>query len=215
MTDDDLFQEYSDRHRGVLKPLAQRLETYIADCVQQLPRIDRVSARAKLPDRFIAKATKLLDDGKRKYDQPLAQIQDQIGARIVTFYLEDVVTVSTVVDRYFHAIEARDVIPDSESEFGYVGKHYVLAIPEDVFPEADGDLPRMPRFFELQIKTLFQHAWSEAGHDLAYKPVIELNSLQKRQLAFTAAQAWGADQMFSTLSGELLASNRAQDALPD
>jgi len=55
------------------------------------------------------------------------------------------------------------------------------------------------------VKTLFQHAWSEAGHDLAYKPATPLSSLQKRQLAFTAAQAWGADQIFDALSRELLA----------
>jgi putative GTP pyrophosphokinase len=54
-------------------------------------------------------------------------------------------------------------------------------------------------FFELQIKTLFQHAWSEAEHDLGYKPATVLSSDQKRRLAFTAAQAWGADQIFDEL----------------
>lgn len=54
-------------------------------------------------------------------------------------------------------------------------------------------------FFELQIKTLFQHAWSESEHDLGYKPTTTLSSDQKRRLAFTAAQAWGADQIFDEL----------------
>lgn len=213
MTDEELSREYSDRQRGILSPLAKRLEEFILDCVKDLPRVDRVAARAKSPDRFIAKAAKILDDGKRKYDHPLTQIQDQIGARVITFYLDDVAAVSDVIDRYFRAIESRDVIPDSESEFGYVGKHYILAIPEDVFPHANEELQRMPKFFELQIKTLFQHAWSEAGHDLAYKPIVNLTSLQKRQLAFTAAQAWGADQMFASLSKELLVPNQTDGEL--
>jgi len=54
-------------------------------------------------------------------------------------------------------------------------------------------------FFELQIKTLFQHAWSEAEHDLGYKPTTVLSHDQKKRLAFTAAQAWGADQVFDEL----------------
>jgi ppGpp synthetase/RelA/SpoT-type nucleotidyltranferase len=96
------------------------------------------------------------------------------------------------------------MVPDSESEFGYIGKHYILAVPDDVYPDDEGEAKLIPKFFELQIKTLFQHAWSEANHDIAYKPVTTLTSLQKRQLAFTAAQAWGADQIFETLSRELL-----------
>jgi putative GTP pyrophosphokinase len=203
MTDQELASEYQARYRQVLVPLAGRLSEMLTEIVAELPRIDRVSARAKGTDRFLTKATKLVDE-RRKYDRPLEQIQDQVGARIIAFYLDDVAAVAEVIDRYFRHIEARDLIPESESEFGYVGKHYILAMPEDVYPDGE-DEKRTPKFFELQIKTLFQHAWSEAGHDLAYKPTTPLTSLQKRQLAFTAAQAWGADQMFKTLANELLA----------
>jgi putative GTP pyrophosphokinase len=64
----------------------------------------------------------------------------------------------------------------------------------------DGDT--IPDFFELQIKTLFQHAWSEAHHDLGYKQEpgsTPLTSEEKRKLAYTSAQAWGADHMFDEL----------------
>jgi ppGpp synthetase/RelA/SpoT-type nucleotidyltranferase len=145
-----------------------------------------------------------LKDGVKKYDRPFQQIQDQVGARVITFYLDDVIAVASTIERYFKRIETRDMVPDSESEFGYIGKHYILAVPDDVYPDDEGEAKLIPKFFELQIKTLFQHAWSEANHDIAYKPVTTLTSLQKRQLAFTAAQAWGADQIFETLSRELL-----------
>ncbi len=110
--------------------------------------------------------------------------------------------VSKVIERYFKFVEKRMLIPESESEFGYVGKHFVLALPGDVF-EDDADRDRSPVFFELQVKTLFQHAWSEAGHDMAYKPKKPLTGLQKRQVALTAAQAWGSDMLFAQLHSEL------------
>jgi putative GTP pyrophosphokinase len=50
-----------------------------------------------------------------------------------------------------------------------------------------------------RVPSLFQHAWSEAEHDLGYKPSNELTSDQKRRVAFTAAQAWGADQIFDEM----------------
>jgi len=80
--------------------------------------------------------------------------------------------------------------------------HFILALPEDLFDD-DADRTRSPTFFELQIKTLFQHAWSEAEHDLAYKPNVSLTRFQKRLVALTAAQAWGADQQFAQLHSEL------------
>jgi ppGpp synthetase/RelA/SpoT-type nucleotidyltranferase len=59
----------------------------------------------------------------------------------------------------------RDHIPESEWEFGFFGHHYVLHIPPGVVPDGT-DKPLIPSFFEMQVKTLYQHAWSEAGHDL-------------------------------------------------
>jgi ppGpp synthetase/RelA/SpoT-type nucleotidyltranferase len=54
-------------------------------------------------------------------------------------------------------------------------------------------------FFELQIKTLFQHAWSESEHDLNYKSEEELSFEDKQFIAFSSAQAWGADKIFNDL----------------
>jgi len=202
MNEDELRVEYERRYQQFLEPLAARISAHLLDNLQGVQRIDRVAARAKSPDRFVAKATKLGEEGRPKYTHPFEQIQDLVGARIIVFYSQDVDLVSHVVQRYYRRIELKELIPESEAEFGYFGKHYILAMPSDLIASAEPD-PEIPSFFELQIKTLFQHAWSEANHDLAYKPEEPLTGLQKRQVAFTAAQAWGADQIFSQLHTEL------------
>jgi putative GTP pyrophosphokinase len=202
MTSDELRAEYARRRDQILEPLAQRLVVHLQDNLRGIERIDRVGARAKGVDRFVAKASKALADGGMKYEHPFEQIQDLVGARIVVFYKQDVDVVAGMVERYYRRIERKDLIPESEAEFGYFGKHFILAFPEDLY-EDDADRERTPQFFELQVKTLFQHAWSEANHDLAYKPGEPLSPLQKRQVAFTAAQAWGADQIFGQLHADL------------
>jgi putative GTP pyrophosphokinase len=165
------------------------------------PRIDRITARAKDVDRFIKKAA-TREAGNLKYTEPLSQIQDQIGARIVVVYKSDVEQIDARVKKYFRAIEYQKVVPDSESEFGYFGHHSVLVLQTDVI-DKQMDETLIPAFFELQIKTLFQHAWSEADHDLGYKPGDQpLTSEQKRLIAFTSAQAWGADHIFDQLFRE-------------
>jgi len=185
----------------VLKPLEEPLLGHIKQYFNGQPRIDRISVRAKEIVSFMEKSNNR-ENGKLKYVDPLGQIQDQIGARIITFYRSDVEALDTMVQRYFTAIELKDRVPDSEWEFSYFGRHYVLVLPSDVIID-NFDKSMVPHFFELQIKTLFQHAWSEAGHDLGYKPGQQpLTADQKRLLAFSSAQAWGADHVFEQLFQE-------------
>ncbi|MDH5561996.1 MAG: RelA/SpoT domain-containing protein [Deltaproteobacteria bacterium] len=195
----DINSQYTERYSNILVPLAKRLESFLCEIFEDTPRIDRISARAKSIERFVSKSTKE-ENGNKKYNDPLNQIQDQLGARIVVFYRDDVDIVSGLVESYFRPIEFRTVVPDSDYEFAYFGRHYILLIPDDVI---DHKLPKILPFFELQIKTLFQHAWSEANHDLGYKPSKDLPAEFKRKIAFTSAQAWGADQIFNDLHREL------------
>ncbi|WP_022663690.1 GTP pyrophosphokinase [Desulfospira joergensenii] len=197
----DLKDKYLLRYTKYLKSISKRISKKLSNELEAFQRIDRIIARPKSLDRFIIKAQKE-ENGSPKYSDPLNQIQDQIGARIIVFYLEDVEVVASEIEAYYRSIEKRQLIPESENEFGYVGKHYVLMIPEDVVDD-EMDRTQLPEFFELQIKTLFQHAWSEANHDLGYKQDQPLTSHQKRKLAFTAAQAWGADLIFSELHSNL------------
>lgn len=196
--EEELALRYRLRQESVLVVLAERLASHIAELTDNLPRIDRVQARSKSPERFMAKALKI-EDGVRKYLDPLNDIQDQIGARIVTFYADDVEDVCSHVERYFRHIEKRRVVPESVAEFGYFGFHYIVGIPSDVL-DSTWDPAFIPSHFELQIKTLFQHAWSEANHDIGYKELSGgLSAEEKRKMAWASAQAWGADQIFNEL----------------
>ncbi len=194
---------YRRRYDSFLKRVASNLEDHVAGHITGTPDIDHVRARAKDPGRFAEKSGRVDEHGQAKYQKPLTEIQDQLGARIVVFYKPTVHIAAEVVHKYFQPIEERELVPESDWEFGYFGQHFVLALPGDVIPP-DVDVKGVPRFFELQIKTLFQHAWSEANHELGYKSHVQLTSDQRRRLAFTAAQAWGADRIFEELSGELL-----------
>ncbi len=197
----DLEHEYRRRFDTVLVPLAASLESHLKEALHSEVRIDRISARAKSVDRFVAKA-QITESGRPKYSEPLRQIQDQIGARVVTFYLCDVDRIATVIERYYRRIESRIVVPDSETEFSYFGRHYILLNPSELMPSGP-EKALTPEFFELQISTLFQHAWAEAEHDLGYKPQSPtLPREAKRRVAYTAAQAWGADRMFDELFRE-------------
>src|SRR5262245_5482478 len=121
----ELEKEYLERFEGVLKPLASAIESQLHDYFKGQQRIDRITARPKTVDRFLTKAH-AKENGKPKYTEPLRQIQDQVGARIITFYTSDVDRISATVLRYYQPIESKHMVPDSEWEFGYFGRHFVL-----------------------------------------------------------------------------------------
>lgn len=205
-----LKDQYVERYERVLKPLALELQSLISELLNGEARIDRICARPKSIDRFLAKAAKeVTPGGVLKYEHPLYQIQDQVGARVVVFYKSDVDRISDILLKYLRPTETKDLVPISEWQFGYFGRHFVCLFPREI---VDSSWPRslVPEFFELQIKTLFQHAWSESNHDLGYKPDGgTLNSDQVRMLAYTSAQAWGADRVFDDLFNELHGSPSA------
>ena len=62
----------------------------------------------------------------------------------------------------------------------------------------------IPVYFELQIKTVFQHAWGECEHDLNYKSMNgTLTHEMKRLIALASAQAWGSDKAFQDIIDKL------------
>lgn len=193
MNNTRLKNEYTNRFNLYLKGIADNLYNDMMVNLGACKRIDKVSVRPKEIDKFCEKALRI-EGGELKYSDPINQIQDQIGARIVTYYLSDVEKLSEIIEDYYKPIEKQKVIPDSENSFGYECKHYILFLPDSVLPNnANG---KYPKFFELQIRTLFQHAWAEAEHDIGYKSLKNIGYDEKKEMAFAAAQAWGADRIF-------------------
>ena len=191
---DYLKEAYIEKYQTYLSPSAKRLETHLKQLLLGVPRIDNICTRAKSLDRFLGKAKKLDEEtGKFKYELPLDEIQDQVGARIVVFYLSDVKVISELVKKQFATVENTVKQPLSDKEFGYFGEHFILALPTDVTHDLHTDSSNV---FELQIKTLFQHAWSEAEHDSSYKAPSEMTKDERRLVALTSAHAWAADRIF-------------------
>lgn len=147
MTDREYYEALRQR---TLAPLANELQNYLIELFDGFPRIDRISTRAKSTESFIGKSGNIQSDGSPKYNDPINQIQDHVGARILTLYRNDIDIITEFILRYFRKTESRDLVPDSEWEFGYFGRHIILAIPTDVLSAVDQK--GAPQFFELQVR---------------------------------------------------------------
>lgn len=134
----------------------------------------------------------------------LADITDIVGLRVITFYLDDVDVVASVVERIFevdweNTVDKRRL--HALDSFGYQSLHYICRVPE------------MPYRFEIQMRTLLQHAWSNMNHDTGYKSGVEIPREYIRNMSRLAGMLELADEQFSQIRSELTDYRRRMQAL--
>lgn len=208
MTREEIEKEYDFRLENYKKSL-NFFEEMVKECYENLKennliKIDQdCSFCVKEKESFVNKALKpKLDsrtkepiEGTRKYENPFVDIQDIIRARIVVYYLSDVEKIANCIKTALGGIEDNDFVNfDDYQKFGYQGRHLIVNINKALIPDDLGlNKDMIPSFFELQIKTLFQHAWSQAEHDLKYKGDSEhpLTFEQKKNVSICSCSSMG------------------------
>jgi putative GTP pyrophosphokinase len=183
-----------ERRLDLLLQLRDNLRAKAEQALDGVPHVDRIAFRVKDGSSF---AHKSLPEGKPPaYEHPLIEVEDQVAGRVLVFFSHDLEVVDKRLRAWFLGmVEETKRRPGNAAEFGYESDHYVIVIDEHLKPEGWQDRGEMPVTFELQIRTLFMHAWAEPQHDLGYKGG-ELPNDEKRLHAWVAASAWGADRAF-------------------
>ena len=181
-----------DERRPLLDCLRENLETETMAALSGLKHIDRVSFRVKDTDRFTAKAKDRRTDPP--YQHPLVEIEDQVAGRVIVFFLSDLETVADRLKGTFTTIERTHKRPAKDEEFSYESYHLICIIPPHMKPDGWVSRTDLPHTFELQIRTIFMHAYAEPQHNIGYKTAQELPREIRRELAWIAASAWGGRQ---------------------
>lgn len=147
-----------------------------------------------------------LDKIKRKnYSDAKQQLTDLSGIRIIVFFESDIPKVTQLIREAFKVDESNSSNKDStlkSNQTGYRSVHYVCELGDNrsSLPENQG-LSELK--FELQIRTVLQHAWAELAHDRNYKFTGKLPAEAERKLFLYAGMLELADRGLDELSNEL------------
>ena len=134
----------------------------------------------------------------------LADITDIVGLRVITFYSDDVDKVASAVDRLFeidweNSVDKRKI--HEIDSFGYMSLHYICRTAG------------FPYRFEIQMRTILQHAWANMNHDTGYKSGVEVPKEYLRNLSRLAGMLELADEQFSQIRNDLTDYRRRVQAL--
>ncbi|GGR63905.1 putative RNase H-like nuclease/ppGpp synthetase/RelA/SpoT-type nucleotidyltransferase [Nocardioides luteus] len=164
-----------------------------------------VGSRAKSVASFAAKAARTVD-GRPVYPDPLRDITDQIGLRVITYVHSDVQAVADLLDDQVVVHDDRDMGEETASEgrFGYASRHLLVSLDPAREGQAAYELLR-GRQAQIQIRTVLQHAWAEFEHDIRYKGTIPSEHVPDFDRRFTLAAGLLelADREFSTIRDRL------------
>jgi putative GTP pyrophosphokinase len=194
--DDRLAPLYCDRERvALLSRLRGTLESEVTEALNSFPHVDRIYFRVKSTPSFVEKA--LDPDTSPPYSDPFVEIEDQVAGRVLFFFEGDIENAKPLLLRTFTTVEQVHKRPSRDEEFGYESHHLICNIPPHLRPPGWDARSDLPPTFELQLRTLFMHAYAEPQHDIAYKRSTDLPGDVRRELAWIAASSWGADKAYS------------------
>lgn len=208
-------REYAGLHPTLRQAAAEAVDVVVGILDDAGLNYLSVTGRAKSVASFAEKAGRTFD-GVPLYPDPMAQIGDTIGLRVITYVHSDVAAVAELLASEAVVLDDRDMGQETASEgrFGYASRHLQIQLaPEDQAAHPSiGD-----RNVQVQIRTVLQHAWAEFEHDIRYKGTVpdEHRSDFDRRFSLAAGLLELADQEFSTIRDRLQQSVRPAQAQPE
>ncbi|WP_312282556.1 hypothetical protein [Pseudescherichia sp.] len=108
---------------------------------------------------------------RKSYKKPIEQLTDISGVRVILYLEEDVNKVSEIIRNTFN-VDAENSSDNTQrlstDKIGYRSTHFVCDIGHDRSNIAEYS-SYIDLKFEIQVRTILQHAWANLTHDRVYK----------------------------------------------
>lgn len=190
-------------------------------CAARRDRVEALLRARGIKIHVVDGRVKSLESLRHKLARPdrtyasLWSITDLVGLRVTVYFEDAIVDVARVLEEhlavdYAHSIDKLRF--DDHRRFGYRSLHYVFP-----FGGAEGAAGVPPEArFEVQVRTVVQHAWAEVEHDLGYKSLDAVPEAIRRRFSRVASLLEIADEEFVSIRRALEAHARsAEEAAAD
>jgi ppGpp synthetase/RelA/SpoT-type nucleotidyltranferase len=195
-----------EQHLDALDALGRDMSQAMRDWLSAL-NVHSVSFRIKSAESLTDKLAR----PDRSYRE-LWDVTDLLGLRVIVFFEDEVGRAADILESKLplvleHSVDKRRRA--DASSFGYRSVHYVCRVSVEAREALQ--LPEQASF-EIQIRTMLEHAWAEIEHDLGYKSRDVVPMVARRRLNRLAGLLELVDQEFVAIRDELA---RYAETLPE
>jgi len=203
--------EYLKR-QAFYRDLAFAVSRILEECLQARDiKVQTVQHRAKSAASLTEKAATPSEDNPNapRYSDPLRQITDLAGVRIITYFPATLDEIDALLASEFEIVERSDKSEAllAEEKFGYQSVHYLVRLRAE-----RASLAEYKRhagvIVEVQVRTVLQHAWAEIEHDIQYKSANAIPVEIRRRFMALAGMLEIADREFQAIGD----ANRALES---
>jgi putative GTP pyrophosphokinase len=189
--------EWYENRRVTYDALAKKVKSIILELLKA-GKVDyhSVTCRSKSIARYRQKAS------EDKYTDPMSEIHDMAGIRIITYIDPEAKQAHDITKKCFDLIPELSIDKSEElgvDRVGYRSIHCVGTLGKERLR-----LPENKIFkgmtFEIQIRTILQHAWAEFEHDRNYTFKGVLPPSLRRRLSVVAGNLELADREFESIA---------------
>lgn len=188
----------SGNYTETFLPLGKKVE----DLIKELLRLEEVDLHSVV---HRIKTQESIDRKKQSKSVGLDKIHDLLGVRVITHFADEVDICARVIEREFdvdfaNSVDKRALLdPD---RFGYLSRHYVVSLSSNRLALTENRGFEGLKF-EIQVRSILQHAWAEIEHDLGYKSKVELPAQISRRFFRVAGILEIADDEFQAIRDDI------------
>ena len=195
-----------EKKRTSYKLLTETIEKIFRQFSHKKIRLCIIESRTKTITSFAEK----IQRKRKKYDDPVNQLTDLCGVRLITYTPDELNEVCEFVEKNFEIDRENSVDVDQRhkiSEFGYRSIHYIVKLIPGVFPNDDFNIEIPDSSYnlkaEIQIRTILEHSWADFFHHVGYKKGYKIPEDIERELYRLAAMLENTDKTFSRINSDL------------
>lgn len=175
-----------------LRNLGEKVVSFLQDALYQKEMHPEVSFRTKEIQSIIKKIKRKSQQKQYTYND----LRDKLGVRVICPFLSDLEVVDEIITSSFivRKVEKKKENIDF-NKLDYQSNHYDVSINSEYIDFNDDAF-----VFEIQVRTLNQHAWANSAHILYYKQDIELPDEMKHRIYRLLSLYELADEEFSKVN---------------